>query len=327
MTTGSWPSTSCTGSRGINRLRWSRPDVRWFEQHPSAPPESAGMPARMIRYVGCSAAPWPQAEQRAVIRFSCYTGQVKGNFVLTALPPDGDFEMFSLGGIDWIVTLEGQPFGVTGSGLYVRGQAGDTHVHQLTLDLVLEGIGPIFFDSGLALGGGDELPPLIEIVVDDDAICYGHGFTVSAAPAGNPADVAPRGGDGAVDIVDLLAVLADWGLSGPIATDIDGLTRRRAPPDCCRDRQTPRSFCRPHDPRGTASFGPPAVLPGPPRPALCSSPSTQLPHRAHICALAAKCEPCARRAMLHARRAQCPPATLCPKSVAQRVVGTGVTGA
>ena len=47
-------------------------------------------------------------------------------------------------------------------------------------------------------------------------------ITVAASTAdSSPADVAPAGGDGIVGVLDFLAVVADWGLTGPRPTDID----------------------------------------------------------------------------------------------------------
>ena len=72
-------------------------------------------------------------------------------------------------------------------------------------------------------GGDDEFPPVITIPIGDGLGCPGRRATIAAAPsASSPADVAPAGGDGAVDVLDFMAVLIDWGLPGPRATDIDG---------------------------------------------------------------------------------------------------------
>ncbi len=149
------------------------------------------------------------------------TGEIEGTFLLSEVPPAGDLQTFAIEGVHWAVTL-GDPFDVTGSGSYQRGQASDgSKVQRLTLQLVVDGADPVDYDSGLIPGGGDEFPPVIDVPVNDGSLCYGHGFTVVAGPA-NPADVAPPGGDGVVGVPDLLAVLADWGLAGPLATDIDG---------------------------------------------------------------------------------------------------------
>lgn len=149
------------------------------------------------------------------------TGQIEGTFLLSEVPPAQDFQTFAIEDVHWAVTL-GEPFDVTGSGSYQRGQASDgSKVQRLTLQLVVDGAELVEYDSGLIPGGGDEVPPVIDVSVNDGVLCYAHGFTVAAGPV-NPADVAPPGGDGVVGVLDLLAVLSDWGLSGPRATDIDG---------------------------------------------------------------------------------------------------------
>jgi hypothetical protein len=93
----------------------------------------------------------------------------------------------------------------------------------MTLELFVNGAGPVVFDSGLVPGGDSDFPPVIDIGIGDGFGCPGRRMSLTAAPdTPSPADVAPPGGDGAVGIQDLLAVLGDWGLAAPRVTDIDG---------------------------------------------------------------------------------------------------------
>jgi hypothetical protein len=150
--------------------------------------------------------------------------QFTGTFGLTPAP-GGDplFDTFVVSDIDWTASLPGE-VEVTGSGIYEIGTGGDGNpVHRMTLDLFFDGAGPVVFDSGLVEGGDDSFPPVITIPVSDGFGCPGRRITVAASAAGgSPADVAPPGGDGVVNITDFFAVIADWGRTGPRPTDIDG---------------------------------------------------------------------------------------------------------
>jgi hypothetical protein len=150
--------------------------------------------------------------------------EFSGTFGLTAVP-GGDplFDMFALTDIDWLVELSGE-IEITGSGVYEIGtDAGGDPVQRMTLELFFDGYGPVVFESGLVAGGDDEYPPVINIPISDGFYCPGHRITVVASPGEpSPADVAPPGGDGVVDVLDFLAVVGDWGLPGPRPTDIDG---------------------------------------------------------------------------------------------------------
>jgi hypothetical protein len=150
--------------------------------------------------------------------------EFSGTFGLTPLP-GGDplFDMYAISDIDWVIGLSGDIV-ITGSGLYEIGtDAGGDPVQSMTLDLFFDGFGPVGFESGLVEGGDADFPPEIGIPISDGFYCPGHRITVVASATGSsPADVAPAGGDGVVDILDFLAVLTDWGLAGPRPTDIDG---------------------------------------------------------------------------------------------------------
>ncbi len=124
------------------------------------------------------------------------------------------------------VTAGGPPtvlYSLDADAAYTDGCFGDPgQVPQCQCPIV-DGAGPVTFDSGLVADGDPDFPPQINILIGDGFGCPGVRVTVSAAPGfSNPADVAPDGGDGVVGILDFLAVLGDWGLSGPRATDIDG---------------------------------------------------------------------------------------------------------
>jgi hypothetical protein len=150
--------------------------------------------------------------------------QFGGTFGLTLVPGGGpDFVTYEISGIDWVVGL-GENIAITGSGTYEIGtdQNGNP-VQRMTLDLFFDGFGPVAYESGLIPGGDDGYPPEIVVPLSDGYYCAGRRITVGASPAGSaPADVAPPGGDGIVGVGDFLAVLGDWGLPGPRATDIDG---------------------------------------------------------------------------------------------------------
>jgi hypothetical protein len=150
--------------------------------------------------------------------------EFSGTFGLTPLP-GGDplFDMFAISDIDWVVGLSGDIV-ITGSGIYEIGtDAGGDPVQRMTLDLFFDGYGPVAFESGLVAGVDDDDPPVIDIPISDGFYCPGHRVTVVASPGEpSPADVSPAGGDGVVDVLDFLAVVADWGQPGPRPTDIDG---------------------------------------------------------------------------------------------------------
>jgi hypothetical protein len=150
--------------------------------------------------------------------------EFSGIFGLTLVPGgDPDFVTYEISGIDWVVDVSGDIL-ITGSGLYEIGSdAYGNPVQQMTLELFFDGYGPVLYESGLIEGGDDSYPPDIAIPVSDGFYCTGRRITVGAsAGSGNPADVAPPGGDGVVGVNDFLAVLSEWGLSGPRPTDIDG---------------------------------------------------------------------------------------------------------
>lgn len=147
-----------------------------------------------------------------------------GTFGLTDVP-DGDpmLDAFEITDIQWTAIL-GKTLSFTGSGVYEVGATPDgSPVQRMTLELFVNGEGPVVFDSGLVPGGDNSDPPVIDIGIGDGFGCPGRRMSLAAAPdTPSPADVAPPGGDGAVGIQDLLAVLGDWGLAGPRVTDIDG---------------------------------------------------------------------------------------------------------
>ncbi len=146
-------------------------------------------------------------------------GQFGGTFGLTKISGD----TFEISNIDWIVSLLSE-IHITGAGVYTVGTNGDGEpVQSMTLELFVDGAGPLTFASGLIAGGDLDFPPQINIPLSDGFGCPGVRITVDAGPgSSSPADVAPQPGDGVVGILDFLAVLGDWGLPGPRLTDIDG---------------------------------------------------------------------------------------------------------
>ncbi len=147
-----------------------------------------------------------------------------GTFGLTNVP-DGDplLDAFEISNVQWTASL-GTTVSFTGSGVYEIGATPDgSPVQRMTLELFVNGEGPVVFDSGLVPVGDICDPPVIDINIGDGFACPGRRMSLAAAPdTPNPADVAPPGGDGVVGIEDLLAVLGDWGLAAPRVTDIDG---------------------------------------------------------------------------------------------------------
>ncbi|MHC4947362.1 MAG: hypothetical protein ACYTG1_03760 [Planctomycetota bacterium] len=146
----------------------------------------------------------------------------RGTFGLTAAPSgDPDVRRFDVSNVSWTVSLSGE-IEITGSGVYEITTTPDGPVQRLTLDLLFDGQGPTPFDSGIVPGGDDGSPPVIDVPISDGLFCPGRRITVGAsATAPTPSDVFPMGGDGVVDVADLLCVLSDYGLPAPRATDID----------------------------------------------------------------------------------------------------------
>ncbi len=93
-----------------------------------------------------------------------------------------------------------------------------------------EGTGPLIDLKTYIEGNGGTVPPglILEVcqaISADGSTIIGHGFLTGAwivtirLPDDCPADVAPAGGDGVVDVVDLLAVLGAWGATGSDPAD------------------------------------------------------------------------------------------------------------
>jgi hypothetical protein len=98
------------------------------------------------------------------------TDRIRGTFTLTFDHQDPLFTYYSVGNVNWNVTLGDQEFRVIGSGTYKRG--GELALQQqMTLNLTVDGSQPQTFDSGLVQGGGNF--PDIKITVSVNGMqCY-----------------------------------------------------------------------------------------------------------------------------------------------------------
>ena len=105
---------------------------------------------------------------------------ITGTFRLTSTGFDGLFEHYDVTEVNWVVSLGGEGFHLTGSGTYRIG--GEFAVmQQLVLDLSTNGQEPEHFDSGLVAGGAGF--PLIDIVITiNQMYCYDTVIHVVARP-------------------------------------------------------------------------------------------------------------------------------------------------
>jgi hypothetical protein len=108
--------------------------------------------------------------------------ELTGTFTLFPTGVDPLFTNYSLEGISWTAEgPNGQPaHTITGGGTYRLG--GEVAVmHQLTLDLSIDGGEPTHFDSGLVVGGSEF--PTISISANRGAVCFNMWIDILAAPA------------------------------------------------------------------------------------------------------------------------------------------------
>jgi hypothetical protein len=80
--------------------------------------------------------------------------------------------------------------------------------------------GGVMAGNGFVLTGTvgqmDAAPPMVGVSGGGDNIAFSAGFWQGVAPFTEcPADVSPLGGNGVVDIDDLLLVIAAWGTNNP----------------------------------------------------------------------------------------------------------------
>lgn len=139
---------------------------------------------------------------------------LEGTFELVGEYEGLPVNIFEITNVNWQVPeldLE-----IHGSGTYVI-HAEFVSFEQMELDLTVTGEPEEHFDSGFVLGGGD-FPEITITMTINDYFCYDTELTVVALPV-EPADV---NGDGAVDVADLLMVLAAWGPCTECAADVDG---------------------------------------------------------------------------------------------------------
>ncbi len=100
---------------------------------------------------------------------------MEGTFALSYIPWYGPLETVAVTGVDW--TVPGPGLQITGSGIYQL--AGD--LHQMTLDLQIDGGEPEHFNSGL-VPGGDGFPLIDITLTRNDFTCFDIVLHVVAAP-------------------------------------------------------------------------------------------------------------------------------------------------
>jgi hypothetical protein len=105
---------------------------------------------------------------------------VTGTFTLVPEGSDQSFTSYHLDEISWtVIGLSGETvYKITGQGIYRLG--GVPIMHQLTLDISVNGAEAVHLDSGLVPGGADF--PAISINVAHGA-CFGFRMAIGAAPA------------------------------------------------------------------------------------------------------------------------------------------------
>ena len=147
--------------------------------------------------------------------------RITGTFYLSPGDSNPLYQSYAITGVDWYSFAGTQPRHLTGKGIYkIGGEVALTQ--QLELDLMIDGNGPVHFDSLMVPGGATF--PLIDIEVTiGQLVCFDRPIHVIAAP------VADFTLDGRIDRADL-----DWFLncvSGPAiaagspgcaAADLDG---------------------------------------------------------------------------------------------------------
>lgn len=108
------------------------------------------------------------------------SGTISGRFTLVRTAPDPLFERYNVVNVRWIGHANGQDFLFIGSGTYREG--GEVaRVHQLTLDLSVNGSTPQHFDSGLVVATGRAFPH-IDIDIQTPMItCTVHEIDVRSS--------------------------------------------------------------------------------------------------------------------------------------------------
>jgi hypothetical protein len=119
---------------------------------------------------------------------------------------DGFFALYAVEDLEW--TLPGEPpRDVRGSGTYrVGGESAS--MHQLELDLSIDGGEAQHFDSGLVAGGG-EFPRISIAVSVNSMVCFDTVFDIRAKPREERFVRGDSNGDGAVsgEVTDAVFLL------------------------------------------------------------------------------------------------------------------------
>jgi len=161
---------------------------------------TAGLPATPA----AADAPAPDPVRYSLVtgstfEFGCYApclcpiflgGGLRGTFMLEYGGFDGLYSNYRLTEVDWITDVGDTPVKVRGEGTYrIGGEF--ALVHQLTLDLEVDGGPSRRYDSGL-VPGGQEFPRIDAATSLHGFFCFDSSFVVAAAPV--PLDAsAPAG--------------------------------------------------------------------------------------------------------------------------------------
>ncbi len=144
--------------------------------------------------------------------------ETRGTFTLTPVEPgvvDDGFDRFEVSDVAWTAGSElGAAIRLTGSGTY-RVRDGDSPLHQLVLDLSVDGAEPERWDSGLVEGGG-EFPTIRIDISINGRVCFDHAADLTAVPSEEPFARGDCNADGDANIADavftLMALFGGGGL-------------------------------------------------------------------------------------------------------------------
>ncbi len=150
--------------------------------------------------------------------FMAFTGNVPGDWVLAGKTDSGEIatdDVIVFNGEE-VVVREGDPVDLDGNGEFdddaYIGRGNQTSSAFHSNDIFLTDDGVLYFFASLRTAEGEDL----------GSFGTGGDAFLRIALIDCPADVAPLGGDGVVDVLDLLAVLSAWGATGDVPEDITG---------------------------------------------------------------------------------------------------------
>ncbi len=111
-----------------------------------------------------------------------FSDDIRGTFVLTPRDQGGTFFTYDVGDVNWYVSQGAAEIRITGSGIYTRISGVAGWMHQLELDLSVNGGEVTHFDSGLVNGGGN-FPDITGLTISmNDLYCYDIAIDVEASP-------------------------------------------------------------------------------------------------------------------------------------------------